>query len=199
MSSLTKTPLVLASSSPSRKAVLEKLQLDFVVVSPDLDETPNPGETASQLVRRLSWQKAVSVSLRHKCHLIIGSDQVAVLDDTIVGKPKDRDDAVAQLKSASGKEVYLFTGLALVNSNTGDVQIDVLPYRVVFRKLSTKAIEDYIDRDQPFDCGGSLRSEGLGVALLSEFDGTDPNILLGLPVVRLIDMLAVEGVYPLAN
>ncbi len=194
-----KLPLVLASSSKSRRAVLDKLQLEYAAVSPDIDELPQPGESASQLVKRLSIGKAASVSHRFNRHLIIGSDQVAVQGQTIVGKPKDRDDAIAQLHNASGQQIHLYTGVALINSETGDLQADVLPYRVVFRKLSAKAIEDYVDRDQPYDCGGSLRSEGLGVALLSEFDGTDPNILLGLPLIRLIDMLAVEGVHPLCN
>ena len=114
-----------------------------------------------------------------------------------IGKPKDRQEAIQQLQNASGRTIELLTGLALLNSKSGFAQVDVLPYKVIFREINTVTIEEYIDRDQPYDCGGSLRSEGLGVALLKEFDGRDPNILLGLPLVRLIDMLAKESVYPL--
>ena len=166
-------------------------------MTPSIDETPLPEESPSELVKRLSRQKAESVSDRFSRHLIIGSDQVAVVGGKITGKPTDRDDAIGQLERASGQNVTLFTGLALFNSESNQCQIDVLPYRVRFRELTKSMILEYIDLDQPYDCGGSLRSEGLGVALLEEFDGNDPNILLGLPLIRLIDMLAVEHVHPL--
>ena len=166
-------------------------------MTPSIDETPLPEESPSELVKRLSRQKAESVSDRFSRHLIIGSDQVAVVGGKITGKPTDRDDAIGQLERASGQNVTLFTGLALFNSESNHCQIDVLPYRVRFRELTKSMILEYIDLDQPYDCGGSLRSEGLGVALLEEFDGNDPNILLGLPLIRLIDMLAVEHVHPL--
>ncbi len=189
--------LVLASASAARYSVLSKLKLEFETVDPSIDESPLPEESPSDLVRRLSWQKAKSVSDRFGRHLIIGSDQVAVVDGEITGKPADRDDAIRQLKKASGQNVTLYTGLALFNSESNHLQVDVLPYRVRFRKLTNSMILNYIDADQPFDCGGSLRSEGLGVALLEKFDGSDPNILLGLPLIRLIDMLAVEHIHPL--
>ncbi|MDE0310247.1 MAG: Maf family protein [Acidiferrobacterales bacterium] len=189
--------LVLASSSAARHAVLSKLKLDFETLAPSIDETRLAQEPPVDLVKRLSWQKAKSVSDRFDRHLIIGSDQVAVVDGEVTGKPADRDDAIRQLKRASGRNVTLYTGLALFNSESDRLQVDVLPYRVRFRELTESMILHYIDKDQPFDCGGSLRSEGLGVALLEEFDGNDPNILLGLPLIRLIDMLAVEHVHPL--
>ena len=190
-------PLVLASSSKTRKSVLEKIQVPFTVAAPDIDETPTPNESPQELVLRLSLAKARRVAETHPQHLIIGSDQVAVHNNQIVGKPKDRDQAVNQLQSSSGKIISLYTGLALLNSSSGSTQSDVLQYQVYFRKLTPKMILDYIDRDKPYDCGGSLRSEGLGIALLKKFEGDDPNILLGLPLIRLIDMLYEEQVFPL--
>lgn len=190
-------PLVLASSSRTRKSVLEKIEIPFTVAVPDIDETPNPNESPQELVLRLSLAKARRVAETHPKHLIIGSDQVAVHNNQIVGKPKDRDQAINQLQSSSGRIISLYTGLALLNSSTGSTQSDVLQYQVYFRKLTQKMILDYIDRDKPYDCGGSLRSEGLGIALLKKFEGDDPNILLGLPLIRLIDMLHEEQVFPL--
>ena len=189
--------IVLASGSATRRSVLEKLKLSFVAQAPSIDESPQPHESPEKLVERLSCEKAKEVSGKFPNHLIIGSDQVAVVEGEITGKPASRDDAIRQLTAASGQTVTLFTGLALLNSLSGNLQIDVLPYKVRFRKLTRTMIENYIDADQPYDCGGSLRSEGLGIALLEEFDGSDPNTLLGLPLIRLVDMLAVEGVHPL--
>ena len=191
--------LVLASASQARKSVLTKLKIPFEKFAPSIDESAISGETPTQLVERLSLAKARKVSQRYSSHLIIGSDQIAVVAGQMVGKPQNREDAIGQLTAASGETVTLFTGIALLNSETGNTQLDVLPYRVVFRELNQSMIENYIDRDQPFDCGGSLRSEGLGIALLKEFDGSDPNILLGLPLIRLIDMLANEGFHPLKS
>ena len=191
--------LVLASTSQARKSVLTKLKIPFETFAPSIDESVLSGESPTQLVERLSLAKARKVSKRYPSHLIIGSDQIAVVAGQMVGKPQNREDAIGQLTAASGETVTLFTGIALLNSETGNTQLAVLPYRVVFRELNQSMIENYIDRDQPFDCGGSLRSEGLGIALLKEFDGSDPNILLGLPLIRLIDMLANEGFHPLKS
>ena len=191
--------LVLASASQARKSVLTKLKIPFEMFAPSIDESAISGETPTQLVERLSLAKARKVSQRYSSHLIIGSDQIAVVAGQMVGKPQNREDAIGQLTAASGETVTLFTGIALLNSETGNTQLDVLPYRVMFRELNQSMIENYIDRDQPFDCGGSLRSEGLGIALLKEFDGSDPNILLGLPLIRLIDLLANEGFHPLKS
>ena len=191
--------LVLASASQARKSVLTKLKIPFEMFAPSIDESAIIGETPTQLVERLSLAKARKVSQRYSSHLIIGSDQIAVVAGQMIGKPQNREDAIGQLTAASGETVTLFTGIALLNSETGNTQLDVLPYRVMFRELNQSMIENYIDRDQPFDCGGSLRSEGLGIALLKEFDGSDPNILLGLPLIRLIDLLANEGFHPLKS
>ena len=191
--------LVLASASQARKSVLIKLKIPFEMFAPSIDESAVSGETPTQLVERLSLAKARNVSQRYPSHLIIGSDQIAVVAGQMVGKPQNREDAIGQLTAASGETVTLFTGIALLNSESGKTQLDVLPYHVVFRELNQSMIKNYIDTDQPFDCGGSLRSEGLGIALLKELDGSDPNILLGLPLIRLIDMLANEGFHPLKS
>ena len=188
------TEIVLASSSEARRNVLEKLDIPFEVFKPSIDESPKSGESPPQLVKRLSVEKASAATDRYPDHLIIGSDQVAVVGDQILGKPANRECAISQLELMSKREVVLLTGLALINSGTGNVQSDVIPYRVVFRNLTRSMIENYIDKDEPYDCGGSLRSEGLGIVLLKRFDGSDPNALLGLPLIRLIDMLAREGV-----
>ncbi len=188
------TQIVLASSSEARRKVLEKLEIPFKVFKPSVDESPKSGESPQQLVKRLSVEKACAATDRYPNHLVIGSDQVAVVDEQILGKPANRECAVSQLELMSRKEVVLLTGLALINTGTGKVQSDIIPYRVEFRNLTRTMIENYIDKDEPYDCGGSLRSEGLGIVLLKRFDGTDPNALLGLPLIRLIDMLASEGV-----
>ncbi len=190
-------PIILGSSSPTRRIVLEKLRIPFRVVKPSTDETPLPGEAPASLALRLAIEKANDVALTNPEHLIIASDQVAVVRGEMVGKPKDREDAIRQLTAASGQSIILHTGLVLLNSETGMEQAQVVDYRVEFRELTRKAIERYIDLDQPYDCGGSLRSESLGIALLKRFDGDDPNALLGLPLIRLVDMLAREGVHPL--
>ena len=197
MSIQSQPPLILASSSTIRKRVLAKIGIEFTAIAPNIDESPLPEEAPEALVQRLSEEKARKVAHQYSNHLVIGSDQVAVVNNEIVGKPSNRAQAIKQLEAASGRTVSLYTGVALLNSGTGRIQVDVLPYRVQFRKLTRAVIENYIDRDQPYDCGGSLRSEGLGIALLSKFEGEDPNILLGLPLIRLIDMLAEESVFPL--
>lgn len=197
MSIQSRPPLILASSSTIRKRVLAKIGIEFTAIAPNINESPWPEEAPEALVQRLSEEKARKVAHQYSNHLVIGSDQVAVVNNEIVGKPSNRAQAIKQLEAASGRTVSLYTGVALLNSGTGRIQVDVLPYRVQFRKLTRAVIENYIDRDQPYDCGGSLRSEGLGIALLSKFEGEDPNILLGLPLIRLIDMLAEESVFPL--
>ena len=197
MSIQSQLPLILASSSLIRKRVLAKIGIEFTAISPNIDESPLPEEAPEALVQRLSEEKARKVAHQYSNHLVIGSDQVAVVNNEIVGKPSNRAQAIKQLEAASGRTVSLYTGVALLNSGTGRIQVDVLPYRVQFRELTRAVIENYIDKDQPYDCGGSLRSEGLGIALLSKFEGEDPNILLGLPLIRLIDMLAAESVFPL--
>jgi septum formation protein len=186
--------LILASSSPYRKELLQRLRLDFQVAVPNVDETPRALETPQDLVKRLAIAKAQAVAVNYPGSLVIGSDQVAVHRGEIVGKPHDHERAVAQLRAASGTEVVLYTGLALVNADTGNVQSEVVPYRVVFRNLSDAQIENYLRREQPYNCAGSVKSEGLGVALLERFEGEDPATLIGLPLIRLVRMLEKEGV-----
>ena len=185
--------IVLASTSPFRRSILEKLGLPFDCHAPEVDETPQPGETPSQLVERLSIAKAQAVAAHLKEGLVIGSDQVAVIDNDILGKPGNHENAVAQLERASGKTVTFLTGLALVNVATGSIQAEVVPFKVVFRQLTLKQIDNYLNAEQPYNCAGSFKSEGLGVALFERLEGDDPNTLIGLPLIRLIRMLEKEG------
>lgn len=187
--------LVLASTSPFRKELLNKLQLEFVTDNPRVDETPLPGETPHQLVARLAESKARAVAAKHPGALIIGSDQVAVNEGAIVGKPGDHARAVEQLRQASGKRITFLTGLALLNSASGECQVAVEPFSVIFRKLSDAQIEGYLKQEQPYNCAGSFKSEGLGIALFQRLEGDDPNALIGLPLIRLIAMLEQEAVY----
>ncbi len=186
--------LILASSSPFRRELLARLMIPFEVVIPDVDESPHPDEPPGRLVERLAIAKARAVAAQVPDALVIGSDQVAVHEGVIVGKPLTHERAVAQLRQASGKAVVLHTGLALVNSASGRVQSEVVPYRVVFRTLTDAQIENYLNKEQPYNCAGSVKSEGLGVALLERFEGEDPATLVGLPLIRLVRMLETEGV-----
>lgn len=186
--------IVLASSSPWRRELLARLKLRFEVMSPDVDESPRPGEKPTELVARLAADKARAVGSRFPSALVIGSDQVAVQGDSIVGKPHTHEQAVAQLREASGRIVTLYTGLALLNAATGSLQTEVIPYRVHFRKLDESQIENYLRAEAPYQCAGAVRSEGLGVALFERHEGDDPATLIGLPLIRLVRMLENEGV-----
>lgn len=186
--------LVLASTSPFRKQLLEKLGLEFITDSPDIDESRLEDETPEQLVARLAREKAMAVAARHPGSLIIGSDQVAVIDNEILGKPGGHDKAVAQLRVASGRRVTFLTGLCLYNSTTGDSQVEVVPFGVVFRELTESQIENYLKTEQPYNCAGSFKSEAMGIALFEKLEGEDPNTLIGLPLIRLVRMLEAEGV-----
>jgi MAF protein len=185
--------LVLASTSPFRKSILQKLGVPFDCHAPEVDETPLAGESPSRLVERLSIAKAQAVAAHLKQGLVIGSDQVAVIDNEILGKPGNHENAVAQLLRASGRTVTFLTGLALVNAASGSIQAEVVPFKVVFRKLSLEQIDNYLNAEQPYNCAGSFKSEGLGIALFERLDGDDPNTLIGLPLIRLIHMLEKEG------
>lgn len=185
--------LILASSSPFRRELLSRLMIPFEVVAPEVNETPHPGETPQALVERLAIAKAQVVASRHTDALVVGSDQVAVHNGEVVGKPLTHERAVEQLRTASGKTVMLYTGLALINSSSGRVQSEVVPFRVLFRPLSEAQIENYLRKEQPYHCAGSVKSEGLGVALLERFEGEDPATLIGLPLIRLIRLLENEG------
>ena len=188
-------PLVLASTSPYRRELLGRLGVPFSTCSPDVDEMRLSGETPVQLVRRLSEAKARAGGAQlAEDALVIGSDQVAIYNGRIVGKPHNHDKAVEQLRSASGRAVTLYTALALVNAATQRLQCEVIPYRVTFRPLTDAQIGNYLHKEQPYSCAGSVKSEGLGIALLEKFEGEDPNTLIGLPLIRLVRMLENEGV-----
>lgn len=186
--------LILGSSSPFRAELLGKLDLTFTQVSPDIDETPREGETPTQLVERLATSKAREIAKTHPEALIIGSDQVAVIDNDILGKPGNHQNAMTQLKRASGREVSFLTGLALFNAKTGNIQSSVETFSVFFKSLSDKQIDFYLKKEQPYQCAGSFKSEGFGISLFSKLDGDDPNTLIGLPLIRLIDMLQQEHI-----
>ena len=187
-------PLLLASSSAYRRDLLARLRLPFSCSSPDIDESHRPGETAIELVKRLSLEKARALAATHPDHLIIGSDQVAVLGGQIIGKPHTYDTAHQQLMSASGASVSFLTGLTLLNSQTGHYQTDCVPFTVHMRSLSAEQIERYLRAEQPYDCAGSFKAEGLGVSLFQRTEGDDATSLVGLPLIRLVDMLLAQGV-----
>lgn len=190
----TPLPLILASTSPFRKEVLERLHLPFETFAPDIDESPLADESPSDLVQRLSEEKAKAALNYYPNALIIGSDQMSVLDDKIIGKPGTHDKAVAQLKAASGRRVDFLTGLCLFNSATGETQTDLVRFSVHFRQLSDDQIRGYLKQDQPYNCAGSFKSEGLGIALLDGMEGTDPTAVIGLPLIRLVQMLEQQQV-----
>jgi MAF protein len=187
-------PLLLASSSPYRRELLARLGLPFACSSPDIDESHLPGESATDLVKRLSREKAQALAKDYPDHLIIGSDQVAVLDGQILGKPHTFERALQQLSAASGRSVTFLTGLALLNSATGECQVDHVPFTVHMRTLDTAALERYLHAEQPYDCAGSFKAEGLGVSLFHSTEGSDATSLIGLPLIRLVAMLDHQGV-----
>ena len=185
--------LVLASTSPYRKALLDRLRVDYVCDSPEIDEAALKGESVEDMVARLAHLKAAAVSRRHPDALIIGSDQSAALDGLPLSKPGNFDNAVEQLRNASGRRIVFQTGLCLLNTRSGNLQSVVVPYTVVFRQLTTAMIESYLKLEQPYNCAGSFKSEGLGIALFEKFEGEDPNALIGLPLIKLTEFLENEG------
>jgi MAF protein len=187
-------PLVLASSSPYRRELLSRLRRPFEWAAPSIDESRQAGEPAEQLVRRLAREKAAALAGQFAAHLIIGSDQVAVLDGQVLGKPHDFPRAHAQLSAASGKSVTFLTGLALLDSRSGACQVDCIPYTVHFRTLDAEQITRYLQAEEPYDCAGSFKAEGLGISLFRRTEGSDVNSLIGLPLIRLVEMLDCAGV-----
>ncbi len=187
-------PIVLASTSIYRSQLLSTLQLPFRTASPNVDETPLPKETAKQTAQRLSQLKAQAVAQQHPNALIIGSDQVALLDDEQLGKPLTHDNAVRQLRAMRGKRVDFFTAVSLLNARTNDMQTALVETRVSFRHLSDDEIERYLRKEQPYHCAGSAKSEGLGIALIERIEGNDPNALIGLPLITLVDMFKKQGI-----
>jgi septum formation protein len=185
--------LVLASTSAYRRELLSRLQLPFEVFAPGVDEQPLPGEAPADTAVRLSIAKARAGAVRFPAALVIGSDQVAVLGDVRLDKPGVHAMAVEQLKTLSGATALFHTALALINARTGRVQTRVVPSRVTFRPLSEAQIEAYLRRERPYDCAGSAKSEGLGIALIERIEADDPTALVGLPLIALVDLLAAEG------
>jgi MAF protein len=185
--------IVLGSTSPFRKSILEKLQLPFLCAKPNIDESEKDNESASNLVERLAVEKAKAVAPKHPDALIIGSDQVALCNNQIIGKPHNFDNAVKQLTSFSGKSITFFTGLCVFDSKTGSVTSLVETYTVHFNNLSLEDITNYLNVEQPFNCAGSFKSEGLGICLFSRLEGDDPNTLIGLPLIKLFSLLKQQG------
>ena len=188
------TPIVLASTSKYRRELLTRLGLPFEVASPDVDETALPGEAPQDTALRLAEAKARAVAGRFGDAVIIGSDQVAVLDGLPLGKPGNHANALRQLKATRGKEVTFHTALCLCDARSRRTQSRIVPFHVRFRDYSDAEIERYLEREQPYDCAGSARCEGLGIALIAQMRGDDPNALIGLPLIALTEMLAGFGV-----
>ncbi|MDX1757135.1 MAG: nucleoside triphosphate pyrophosphatase [Marinobacter sp.] len=192
------TPLVLASSSPYRRELLSRLGIPFEHASPDIDESPHPNESAQRLTVRLAAEKARALASQFPNHWIIGSDQVATLaDGSILTKPGTHELASDQLARCSGQTVRFMTGLALLDSTDGQLATLCEPFEVQFRTLSDGDIEHYLRTDTPYDCAGSFRMEGLGIALFSGLAGRDPNSLIGLPLIGLCELLRAWGLDPL--
>lgn len=185
--------LILASTSPYRRELLARLGLPFEIANPQTDEAPLPGEAPEAMALRLSEAKARAVASSFPDALIIGSDQVATVDGKVFGKPGTHERAVEQLRNLSGKTVNFFTGLCLYNARTGQSEVLGVPTLVSFRHLSDNEIENYLRREPAYNCAGSAKSEGLGIALLSKMQGEDPNALVGLPLIALCKLLRNQG------
>ena len=181
--------IVLGSTSPFRKELLNRLRLEFIVDSPNIDETTLDNETPKDYVLRLSLEKAKAVAKHQPNSLIIASDQCSVLNGIIRGKPENHENAIKQLTESSGQCVSFLTGLCLYDSTDDSYQLDLVPYHVDFRKLNKKEIESYLRAEEPYFCAGSFKSEGLGITLFKSMRGDDPTSLIGLPLIRLSEML----------
>lgn len=194
MTATAPRPLILGSTSAYRRELLERLRIPFTVESPHVDETPLPDEAPAALARRLALAKARAVAQRHPGCVVIGSDQVADLDGQPLGKPGTHVRAVAQLRNMRGKTVIFQTAVAVVCHESGFVQEALAPVKVKFRELTDAEIESYLLAEQPYDCAGSAKSEGLGIALLERIDNDDPTALVGLPLIRTSAMLRAAGI-----
>lgn len=191
------TQILLASSSPYRRQLLDKLGLSYACESPNINEAQHHNETAHELVQRLASEKAQALAENHPNTLIIGSDQVAVINQTIVTKPANHSEAKQQLQASSGQTITFLTGLCLYNTTNNNLQVTVEPFQVEFLHLTEHQIERYLTLEKPYDCAGSFKSEGLGISLFKRLIGNDPNTLIGLPLIKLCEMLRNEGVDPL--
>ena len=191
--------LVLGSTSPFRKSILEKLNLPFECAKPDIDESALLNEAPSALVERLAIEKAKAVMHQFPDALIIGSDQVAVCEGEILGKPHNFDNGVKQLTQFSNKSVTFYTGLCVYDSANDRALSLVEPFVVHFKALSSSEIENYLHAEQPYNCAGSFKSEGLGICLFEKLEGDDPNTLIGLPLIKLVELLKQHGLDTLAQ
>lgn len=187
-------PLILASSSTYRRQLLARLNLDFIADSPNIDETAFANESPYDLTKRLAITKAKALATKYPQHIIIGSDEVASHNGNIMGKPHHFEQAFKQLKSVSGQTVTFYTGLAIFNSATNALHVDSIPFHVHFRELSDETITRYLHIEKPFDCAGSIKAEGLGICLFKAMEGSDITSLMGLPLIRLVDMLLQENI-----
>ena len=189
-----KQTLILASSSEFRRQLLQKLLIPFNSISPKIDETVLDGEKPHQTALRLAQEKAKKIGAEYPHALVIGCDQVATLDGEQLGKPGNHHNATLQLQKMRGREVTFHSALCLYNAETNHMQAEVVPYLVRFRQLTDAQIDNYLTKEQPYQCAGSAKSEGLGIALMERMIGEDPNALIGLPLIKLITMLQNEGV-----
>lgn len=187
-------PLILASSSVYRRSLLQRLGVVFTSVSPDVDETPHPGELPAATALRLALSKAQAVAATNPRALIIGSDQVADLDGAALSKPGNHGNAVRQLQAMRGRRVVFHTALCLLDATSGNHQLENVPTAIQFRDISDTQIERYLRIEQPYDCAGSAKIETLGIALVKKIDSDDPTAIIGLPLMMLVTMLAREGV-----
>lgn len=187
--------IILASSSIYRRELLSRLQIPFACISPEVDETPLKDESPADTALRLAQVKARKVAINYPNALVIGCDQVATLDGTQLGKPYTHENATKQLRMMRGREVTFHSALCVFNAKTQHMQAEVVPYVVQFRALSDAQIQSYLIKEQPYQCAGSAKSEGLGIAMIEKMTGDDPNALIGLPLIKLIDMLQNQGVF----
>jgi septum formation protein len=185
---------ILASTSIYRSELLKKLRIPFKTVAPDVDETPLPSETAKETSWRLSRAKAQGIAANHPGSLIIGSDQVVLFNEKQIGKPNSHENAVKQLTAMSGQTALYYTALTLLNTDTNDIQTEVAINKVHYRKLTTLQIENYLHLEKPYNCAGSVKSEGLGIAIIQSMEGDDPNAIIGLPLILLVSMLSKQGI-----
>ncbi|MDQ7089759.1 MAG: Maf family nucleotide pyrophosphatase [Methylococcales bacterium] len=188
-------PLVLASTSSYRKKILTRLNIPFETFAPNVDETAKANESPEEMVVRLAELKARTAHAAYPQALIIGSDQVVVVNNTVLGKPNSHEEAIKQLVFQSGQQANALTALCLLNTKTGRVQVDVVKFSVNYRVLTLSQIENYLVKEKPYDCASSLKSEGLGIALLEKMTGDDPTTLIGLPLIHLVQMLEAEGLF----
>ena len=189
-----KPDIILASSSPFRKSLLERLHLDFRSISPDIDEVHLQGEGTEDYVCRLARRKAQVIAEHYPLSIVIGSDQCALLDGKMLGKPGSQENALEQLKNAQGKTVVFHTGLCVMQQSSDFCEVEDILFEVSFRELSDEQLERYLRVEQPYDCAGSFKSEAYGICLFSEMRGDDPTALVGLPLIRLTHLLEKAGI-----